>query len=335
MRIPRPDTYHGNKDILQCYEALISGYLTAHQLPHHWLYSDSWGFYYQGITKFGAYPPACVYPLWRSLNRLYGVRKQLLYGASLPQLLQKVLDDGEPVFLIADQFDLPWVTEYGMIHHNHYLAVTDWHPDRRQVFVQDLWPIEYRNWYDSQVIDAAYRARGCHAFRLSTPHFEYGQDERALLAGQLHRWLAAAEGEEQRDTVSGLIGIRAFLADIAHLDDQAPKLAEQWFDMLRRVLDVRLLFLEYLSMLQRSDGEQSYGVDGAAAAVEQCIAAWHSLRNYLILSRYKRSYHPQRCIELLRKIIDREQACVREVRGLLSRVTDVTHVSRMAGDTMA
>lgn len=316
MWIPKPDTFHGNKDILQCYEALISGYLTAHDVQHHWLFSDSWGFYYQSVDQFGAYEPACVYPLWRNLNQLYGVRKKLLYQASLQELAAWMEESKEPVFLIVDQYDLPWVTEYGMIHHNHFMAISEWSQDRSQIRIQDLWPIEYREWHTLDDFDAAYRARGSHAFQLSAPSMRCDHD---MLPSQLKRWIAAAEGEVLPEYRSGLHGLRQFGDQLANLGETAPMYAEMWFDRLRRVVDVRLLFVEFLSMLQCSEWKEAVG-DRIVSTIELCIAAWHSLRNYFIISRLKSSYQAVRSLELLEKVIEREQASLQEVRALLVRI---------------
>lgn len=316
MRLPKPDTLHGNQDILQCYEALICGYLAAHGFPYYGLFSDSWGFYYQAPDRFGAYEPACTYPLWRNLNRLYGVKKRLFHDVDLHELTVWMRTSGQPLFLIADQYDLPWVTEYGMIHHHHYLLVSGASDNGTMLRIQDLWPNEYRAWYPFDSLEAAYRARGKLAFQLSPPD---RQPDASAIRDQLAGCVAIMEGEVNGIYRSGIHGLKEMRRDIERSKGEFVAQAEHKFDMLRRVVDARWLFAEFLCHLKRSAEWEAHLPASLLQSVEHTIKCWLSLRNYLVLSSLKHDYRYDRCMALVERIIDGEQTCIRDLKALLSQ----------------
>ncbi len=316
MWLPKPETYHGNKDILQCYEALIGGYITAHGQPCHWLFADSWGFYYTSMQQYGAYEPACVYPMWHNLNRIYGIRQRLFHGATLRMLADWLSTNQSPVFLVADQYELPWVTEYRMMHHDHYLAATAVSEDGTKLFIQDLWPNEMREWRDLAELESAFHARGSRALQLTEPRLKIDAD---LIRRLLTDAIARMRGEEREDYCSGLAGLRQFRQDVVQTSADALLPMEQRFDMLRRVVDVRYLFLEFLCFVQQQPVWSSQLPSGIISAVEKCIAAWQSLRNYMVLSSLKGNYRPARCSALLDKILECEQACLHATETWLAR----------------
>jgi hypothetical protein len=320
MWIPKPKTLHGNKDILQCYEALICGYLKAYQVPYHWLFADSWGFYYTCDQQYGAYEPTCTYPMWRNLNRVYGVKKTLFHDTSLQNLMECMEQSRNPVFLILDQYDLPWVTEYRMIHHDHCVLVSKVSGDGKQVYIQDLWPNEYRDWYDFADIDKAFRARGRRAWQLSNPTIKSPFIDKETIRLLLNECADRMRGTQTAAYTSGILGLRRFQTDLLLIQPETLLPAEQRFDLLRRVVDVRLLFLEFICYLEQSDEWNEILPEGIITAVERCVAAWYSLRNYIVLSSLKHQYKAAKCARLVEKTIECEYACLQEVEFMLNQL---------------
>lgn len=320
MWIPKPKTLHENKDILQCYEALICGYLSANQVPYHWLFADSWGFYYTSDHQYGAYEPACTYPMWRNLNRIYGVRKTLFHDTSLQNLMEWLEQSRKPIFLILDQYDLPWVTEYRMLHHDHCVLVSKVSTDRKQVFIQDLWPNEFRDWYAFADIDKAFRARGRRAWQLSMPSIESPDMDKEIIRVLLNGCADRMRGIQSAAYISGIQGLRRFQSDLLKSQPETLLPAERRFDLMRRLVDVRLLFLEFLCYLKQSDEWREILPEGIIPAVERCVTAWHSLRNYIVISSLKHHYTAAKCAELVEKIIICEYICLQEVEMMLKQL---------------
>ncbi len=303
-----PKRYHAYQNILQCYDTVIASYISGSGLPYHWLFSEHWGFYYYDAERFYYRRHYSRYPLWDALRKLYKVRKTMFTDIPLTALLDSPrFAQKKQMFVIADEFDLPWTPEYQNIHHPHYFLLTDYDKAGHKVYVNDWWPVPYQDWLDLSMLEASFQEMGEHAFVLSEPSFHYSD---ALLLEQMEVAYTQMTGWEDNGLSAGIYGIRRFQQDILRMGQETASFIDRWFYMVKLTIEAKYLFLEYVLFLKVERGCPI--PDAFTQLLERTINGWFSFRNTMMSAKIRKSLQPDKLADRLGKVVELEQACAEQ-----------------------
>jgi hypothetical protein len=320
--LSKPKLYHSYQNILQCYDTIIASFISSKGQPYHWLFSEHWGFFYYDSEHFYYRQHYSRYPLWDALRKIYHVRKTLFNSIPLETLLEeKFANSGDHLFVIADEFDLPWTPEYQNIHHPHYFLISDYDREGQRVYINDWWPALFQNWLDLSMLSASYEEMGQHAFILSEPSFQYSDqfllEQMELAYGQMAGW-------EEGTLSAGIYGIKRFRQDIIQMGDQVMAYIDRWFYMVKLTIEAKYLFLEYTIFLQQE--HKCVIPDVFMRLLEQTINAWFSFRNTMMSAKIRNRLQPDKLADRLDKVIQLETECVKQWGEIVSQTRASLHI---------
>lgn len=303
-----PKLYHSYPNILQCYDTIIAAYITNRGLPYQWLFSEHWGFYYYDREHFYYREHYTRYPLWDALRKLYGVKKTLFVDIPLRALIeQQVVEQGRPLIMIADEYDLHWTPEYRNIHHPHYFMITEADHARDRVFINDWWPMPFQDWFELAALERSYDEAGRHAFSLTDPSFNFTVERLIRQMELAHQQMI---GWEQGGLSAGIFGIERFKRDMLTLGTDALPCIDHWFYTVKQTIEARYLFLEYATFLREE--HQCPIPPSYIQLLERTVQAWFAFRNTMMSGKLRGIWRPETVGNRLDKVIQHESECAEQ-----------------------
>ncbi|HDR7436863.1 TPA: hypothetical protein QCX34_004417 [Bacillus anthracis] len=317
--LKKPIIYSSKKYIINCIDSLICSFINSHGYPHYWLFSDL-GFYYYSHEDFRIDEKYLESLVEKNLKDLYKVNMIEYENVDLAEkITETIVRKKMPLFLLIDVFNVPWSPFYQKVHHVHFIAVTNINILKKEVFVYDLRPKGYADWYSFDELEIAFKLGGQQCFKLSPPNFNHNIE---ILKYKLESCYQKIIGEKNLVFSSGIFGYEKFLEDIKAMDNDCINYIELWWELLQKVIYNREHFLEFILYLNLDNDSILYGkLDKEFILnVEETNNMFYSFRNSIMKSSMKGNFNIEANIKKLSKIIESEKKNANYIKDLITKI---------------
>lgn len=308
-------TYHSRKNLIfNCFSYCVSSYLSSHNLPYQWLFSDSCGFLYKSKEWF-------FYDYYgmveNNLKKLYNVEiysSDEDYGTILNKYDMSI---GSNHFLIVlgDVWHLPWMPYYQKEHGPHFFIVTGQNFQGDQLHIIDV-KYNFSGFVEEDKIRLSYESNGDNKelYVLTTlPHIN---TSKLMLKNQIYSGINKIKGDIKAYYVHGeniyrplgynkfgIEGIRALSSDVANMQEEGINYLKSWYTDMKYIVYGKEAYLEFLNYLKYgNDGVFDKYIDESfISLINSSSLKWQYLRNGLMKSFITKRYS---YVQTERKILE-------------------------------
>ena len=306
----RPVIYQRKQTFLNCFDYPVCLYLTNHNIPYQFMFSKSWQFYFDSEVGISV----------EKMDEFEGTKQLLLkelYHVQPTsfdkQSLRHILTDKEDFWFVRGEGNLlPWTMNYQRVAGHHWFLIVNYSSENDQVEIIDHIP-EYRGWQSMQTVDDSFRQTSCMGYQLNTPCFNMTLSQMDDLLDEALNYMWGSRETE------GIQGMRIFQKYVESLGDNYILDIPQWWDTLKRLIDLKDQFLEFVSYLEFAEDSILRGISNGRLPdiCARTINKWTSLRNILM----KESMHQKSDLSglstRLAQIIEMEESCACELENVL------------------
>ncbi|SDE99778.1 hypothetical protein SAMN04488542_104166 [Fontibacillus panacisegetis] len=313
--LKKSEILQDRKSFVDCRGISIFSFLETYVGSFHWVFSDSWGFYYRGLNHFSVYrDERMIHPFDKNIEDIYGVKTQPIRDLSLNEAVQHCMGLEVPLFIIAEAYYVPWISyDYLKNKHPHFFIITDYNSQKNEVYIIDYY-MKFEEWVPLERVELSYNAAaeytGEYSFYLTKPEKFY--PTQTLLQSQLRSLLHNIQGSEPEDgngVYSGIVGIKKFKEDLSFCElASMDKMIENWWNYLGEIGGLRegaLEFIYYLNTSPDSPYQNQISKD-LFALLNETANLWFSFRNVIYKYRGQES-STEKYTAFLQKIIENEE----------------------------
>lgn len=300
----KPLIFQKDRSFFNCFDYLVSLFLSKHKLPYQYLFSSNWSFHYDAADAFSlAEGTKDEFPLQMKLQELYGSTETILKYDNLDDLLEK---ESDYIFTLADGWYLPWTVNYLREHGSHWFLIADYSSTRLQVYVKD-WYREYSGWEGILAINTGFIHGGTVSYKLSKPSLNMDiKQVRGLLSTSYENIIGT-------HSKNGINGLNAYKSDIVNLKGDSLGYISNWWEMLSEIINMRNKYLEFICFLAYSDDSLLKDkIDiTLVQAFEKTLNRWMSFRNGLMKANMTQTFDYDKTMERLNALIECEENCAK------------------------
>lgn len=307
LSLKKPVIYQPRKHFLSCTQTLICSFLEAYRQPYHWIFSNSWSFYYRSLNSFSATKDEFTSHFDTELKNLYGVELKRFENVPLLDMIEDAVSQNTCLFTYGNTWFIPWHHFHRQQYSPHCFVIKDFNKLSNKVLVLDFIP-EYCGWVDFEKINEAYLAGGTHSFKLSIPisalNFNLASEKLSCAYGKM---------------LDGLSSIQKYKKDLENSDMKISPLLDLWWDRIKTIVDLRDGFLEFVNYLDK-DPKSPYksNIDPELIlALDKTVVSWAMFRNRVMKSKMTDTFDLESIVGRLEKIFEWEQKSANQLEKIL------------------